>query len=135
MRGREVLIFMVLVLIFVSGCSKEDAKRMGDEAPAPFAFELENIIKVTISKADGQLAVELADNKYLNKLRDILDKACPFPGAYPFDLLGILVIESKNGAKRELQVTGNGHVFVDMEAKIAYELHKERFFDFVEKLN
>lgn len=135
MRGRGVLIFMVLVLIFISGCSKEDANRMVDEVPAPFAFEHENIVKVSISKGDGQLAVELTDNKNLNKLRDILDKARPFTGAFPFDLLGILVIESKNGTKRELQVTGNGHVFVDMEAKIAYELHKERFFDFVEKLN
>lgn len=137
MSGLRVLIFMVLVLIFVSGCGKEAANRMVDEVPvpAPFAFERENIVKVTLSKGDGQLAAELADNKNLNKLRDILDKARPFTGAYPFDLLGILVIESKNGTKRELQVTGNGHVFVDMEAKIAYELHKKSFFDFVEKLN
>ena len=136
MRGRRVLIFIVLILTFASGCSKEGTNLRGSEVPdsAPFAFDRDNIVKVTISRGDGQLAFELTDNKNLNRVRDMLNKSRSFTGAYPFDLLAILVIESKNGTKRELQVTGNGHVFVDMEAKIAYELNNKKFFDFVEEL-
>ena len=133
MRYHRFLIFIVLVLTFTVGCSKEDVNLMESEAPdpAPFVFDRENIVKVTIKRGDGQLAVELTDNKGLDKLKAILDNASPFTEAYPFDSLGVIVIEWKNGTKRELEVTGNGHVFVDKEVRIAYALNKKAFFDFV----
>jgi len=78
--------------------------------------------------------VELIEAEKLNKLRGILDKAPSFSEPHPFDLLSIIMLESKDGTNRELRVTGNGHVFVDETAKIAYKLDKQKFFDFVEAL-
>lgn len=129
MSCRWFLLFLVLALAFTAGCSKESSTD-----PTPFAFDRENIAKVTISRGDGQLAVELIDAKKMNMLRGILDNARSFSGAYPFDLLSMIVLESKDGTKRELSVTGNGHVFVDETAKIAYKLDKQKFIDFVEEL-
>ena len=136
MRCHRFLIFIVLVLTFTAGCSKEEDNIVVSETPdpAPFVFDRENIAKVTIQRGDGQVAIEFTDNKSLDKLRSILDKASAYTGAYPFDLLGIIVIEGKNGTKRELEVTGNGHVFVDREVGIAYGLNKKAFFDFVGEL-
>jgi len=120
------LLFLVLPLAFMTGCS--------NETNLAFDFDRENIAKATISRGDGQLAVEFADAERLNKLSDILDNARSFTEAYPFDLLSIIVLESKEGTKRELSVTGNGDVFVDETAKIAYRLDKKKFFNFVKEL-
>jgi hypothetical protein len=121
--------FLVLVLAFTAGCSKASPSD-----PAPFAFDRELIAKVTFYRGDGELVAELADDKELNELSKILDKARPFAGAYPFDLFNTIVVEWKDGNKRKLSVTGNGHVFVDESAKIAFQLDKQKFMDFVEEL-
>lgn len=142
MRYCLFLTLIVLSLTFVAGCGNAPNSSEGEHIthasetlptpePLPFAFDPDSITKVTIYGGDDQLIAELTDSEKLNSLAGILDNARSFSEPYPFDLSSKIAIESQDGTKRELIVTGNGHVFVDQTAKIAYELDKQKFEEFV----
>lgn len=139
------LMLIVLSLTFVAGCGKASNSSEGESItqasetlpapePLPFAFDRDSITKVTIYGGDDQLVAELTDSEKLNTLAGILDNARSFSGPHPFDLRYKIAIESQDGTKRELIVTGNGHVFLDQTTKIAYELEKQKFEEFVAEL-
>ncbi|BBI36299.1 hypothetical protein [Cohnella abietis] len=136
MRYRLFLIVVVLSLTLTAGCGKTTKEAEGESAlptqePVAFVFDRDNTTKVTIYRSDDQLVVELTDSEKWNTLAGILDHAQSFSGAYPSDLSNKIVIESQDGIKRKLLVTGNGNVFEDQTAKIAYKLDRQKFEEFV----
>ncbi|GGG54807.1 hypothetical protein [Paenibacillus radicis (ex Gao et al. 2016)] len=146
MGYRLFLSLIILSLTFAAGCgkttnhSKEERSNHASQTPLaseipPFAYEGANVTKATIYlDAPKQIIAELTDSDNLNRLGKIVDHARPFSGAAPADLLYTIVLESRDGVTRALDVTGNGSVFIDQTTKISYELDQKGFQKFVTEL-
>jgi len=124
MRCRSLMMLIVLSLSVVTGCGSESQS---------FSFDRDSVAKATFWGSDRHY-VELSDTE-INKLAGILDHARLFNGPYPFDLRGKITLESEDGSKRELDVTGNGNVFYDHTAEAAYELKWKKFEEFIAELS
>jgi hypothetical protein len=145
MRYRWLLPFVILALAFIAGCSEDSSNQSDGESsaketetvrvpdPVPFSFNQDSVTKATIYVGSDKLIAEITDSNNLNMLASILDDAPSFSGDATADWNNTIVLESRDGNKRELDVTGNGYVFIDQTTKIAYELDKQRFLDFVEQ--
>ena len=98
----------------------------------PYHVNREEVVKVTIYRGDEKV-LEINESEQLDKLLSILHGALAFYGIAHSDWPFSIVIETNDQSERKLEVTGNGHVFVDPLSKQGYVLDKERFYDFVDK--
>ena len=100
----------------------------------PYHVNREEVVKVTVYRGGGsEVVLEINEPEQLDELLSILDGALAFYGSAPSDWPNTIAIETNDQSEIKLEVTGNGHVFVDPLSGQWYILDKKRFYEFVDR--
>ncbi|MBB3114007.1 hypothetical protein FHS18_006123 [Paenibacillus phyllosphaerae] len=83
------------------------------EKQEPFNFQREQVVRVTIYLGGtDEVVADIKESEKLDELSTILQGAPAFSGEAPADWNNTIVIQSRDGSERNLEVTGNGYVFI-----------------------
>ncbi|CAM4451873.1 hypothetical protein [Paenibacillus tarimensis] len=99
----------------------------------PFNLPRDQVSGITIFLGGGsdEVVANLKEPKELEELYTILQGASSYSGAAPADWPYTIVIKLNDEREREVEVTGNGFVFIDKSTDVSYSLDKGKFNDFL----